>query len=140
MKNTFVYPVKSYEVTDGDTVKVSLDLGFDLSYRVAVRVQGVDTPEPAEISQRSAARVATAAVRDWLSRIKPGCLKVESIRLGKYAGRIIGDLVDTGRGGRLSAWLLDEGFAKPYDGGKKQHWTDEELLAIERKQRWMDAT
>ena len=32
-------------VVDGDTIDVTIDLGFDLSIKQRVRVAGVDTPE-----------------------------------------------------------------------------------------------
>ena len=32
-------------VVDGDTIDVTIDLGFDLSIKQRVRVAGIDTPE-----------------------------------------------------------------------------------------------
>ena len=42
----FVYHVSSLEkVVDGDTIDVTIDLGFDVCTRQRVRLWGIDTPE-----------------------------------------------------------------------------------------------
>ena len=42
----FVYQVTSIEkIVDGDTIDVTLDLGFDVCTRQRVRLLGIDTPE-----------------------------------------------------------------------------------------------
>ena len=37
--------VKINKVVDGDTIDVTIDLGFDLYKKERVRIAGVDTPE-----------------------------------------------------------------------------------------------
>ena len=37
--------VKINRVVDGDTIDVTIDLGFDLTKKERVRIAGVDTPE-----------------------------------------------------------------------------------------------
>ena len=42
----YTYFVKSIDrVVDGDTVDISIDLGFDLTKKERVRLAGIDTPE-----------------------------------------------------------------------------------------------
>ena len=42
----YTYFVKSVDrVVDGDTVDISIDLGFDLTKKERVRLAGIDTPE-----------------------------------------------------------------------------------------------
>ena len=42
----YSYFVKSVDrVVDGDTVDISIDLGFDLTKKERVRLAGIDTPE-----------------------------------------------------------------------------------------------
>jgi endonuclease YncB( thermonuclease family) len=125
-----VYPVKAYEVQDGDTVKVMLDLGFCLYHTVSLRVIGVDAPEMRVASQKAAAAVVKRSVAEWLYRDNEPLICV-SIAMDKYAGRIVGDLMYGPLS--LSQWLLNKRLAKPYDGGTKGHWTDEELSAIESR-------
>ena len=45
-KCEYIYRVSSLEkVVDGDTIDVTLDLGFDVCTRQRVRLLGIDTPE-----------------------------------------------------------------------------------------------
>ena len=45
--------IKINRVVDGDTIDVTIDLGFDLFKKERVRVAGVDTPEkPQEILRK----------------------------------------------------------------------------------------
>ena len=44
-RQNFVYRAKVDRVYDGDTIWVTLDLGFDLFYKCSVRLKGIDTPE-----------------------------------------------------------------------------------------------
>ena len=42
----YTYFVKSIDrVVDGDTIDISIDLGFDLTKKERVRLAGIDTPE-----------------------------------------------------------------------------------------------
>ena len=42
----YTYFVKSVDrVVDGDTIDISIDLGFDLTKKERVRLAGIDTPE-----------------------------------------------------------------------------------------------
>ena len=134
---TYVDRILSYEVGDGDTIKVVVDLGYHISHTVRLRLDGIDTPESNVAGQRAAAEVCAAAVRWWLSLFELEDLRIESHALGKY-GRTIGDIVDAPSEKRLIEWLLREGLAKPLGSdGKRERWTDDELLAIEKKGQWM---
>lgn len=136
MKPPFVYPIIEYKVVDGDNVSVLLDLGFNLFHRVSIRLLDVDAPELRVPAHAAVAAVSAAAVCNWISNVPSDTLRAESIKFGKYAKRTIGDLIDLSRPdqpeGRLTTWLLQEGYVKQYDGGPK-HWTDEELVAIQEK-------
>ncbi len=42
----YTYFVKSVDrIVDGDTIDISIDLGFDLTKKERVRLAGIDTPE-----------------------------------------------------------------------------------------------
>ena len=42
----YTYFVKSLDrIVDGDTIDISIDLGFDLTKKERVRLAGIDTPE-----------------------------------------------------------------------------------------------
>jgi len=43
-KRTFIYNVAALDrVVDGDTVEMTLDLGFNIFYKVEVRLGGIDS-------------------------------------------------------------------------------------------------
>ena len=41
----YEYNATIRRVVDGDTVDVTLDLGFDILYNSRIRLHGIDTPE-----------------------------------------------------------------------------------------------
>ena len=41
----YEYSAKIRRVVDGDTVDITLDLGFDILYNNRIRLYGIDTPE-----------------------------------------------------------------------------------------------
>ena len=42
----YEYKVKSVDhIVDGDTLDVTVDLGFDITHKIRVRLLGIDTPE-----------------------------------------------------------------------------------------------
>jgi len=125
-------------VLDGDTIDVTIDLGFDLYKKERVRVAGVDTPEKRtrDLEEKALGIDAT----NWLKKKLEDTIAGEdelSIRtelvggMGKY-GRLLGwlyigeDLIS------LNELMIDEGFAWEYDGGTKQK-DFEQLRVIRRR-------
>jgi micrococcal nuclease len=43
--NIYFYKVKNYKVVDGDTIKVTLDLGFNINLDISLRLKNVYAPE-----------------------------------------------------------------------------------------------
>lgn len=133
----FNYVIRSYKVTDGDTVKVVLDLGFHLDYRVRLRIAGVDTPEIRLLATRKAGEHATRAVTHWMDcfTIRQGYQLIvqSSVLEAKYHNRILGDIIAWQFAGpwfSLSDYLLRNGLARVYVGGRRALWSKEELDAI----------
>jgi micrococcal nuclease len=125
-------------VVDGDTIDVTIDLGFDLYKKERVRVAGVDTPEKRtrDLEEKALGIDAT----NWLKKKLEDTIAGEdelSIRtelvggMGKY-GRLLGwlyigeDLIS------LNELMIDEGYAWEYDGGTKQK-DFEQLRVIRRR-------
>lgn len=131
----FVYIVKDFEAIDGDTVKVSLDLGFHATIKTSVRIVGVDAPEKNKADQKAAAAVTRAAAERWLKE-HAGSLVCVSRELDKY-GRVLGDFVadspDEDRDVSLARYLLFNGLVRPYDGGTRGPWEKSDLDSIEAK-------
>ena len=114
-------------VLDGDTIDVSIDLGFDLYKKERVRIAGVDTPEKRtrDLEEKALGIDAT----NWLKKKLEDTIAGEgdelSIRtelvggMGKY-GRLLGWLYINEDTISLNEQMITEGYAWEYDGGTKQ--------------------
>ena len=121
---TFIYNVVQVErVVDGDSVVLLLDLGFNIFYKVDVRIQGVDTPEKNTLE----GKIVKAKVEEWLTN--KNNLVLVSKELDKY-GRVLGDITEGNNGLSLHKWLLDKKVARVYNGEKKVDWTKEQIEVI----------
>ena len=125
-------------VLDGDTIDVTIDLGFDLYKKERVRVAGVDTPEKRtrDLEEKELGIDAT----NWLKEKLEGAIEGDdelTIRtelkggVGKY-GRLLGWLYIGDAQMSLNEQMIDEGYAWEYDGGTKQKNFDE-LREIRRQ-------
>jgi len=125
-------------VLDGDTIDVTIDLGFDLYKKERVRVAGVDTPEKRtrDLEEKELGKDAT----NWLKEKLEGTLAGDdelSVRTelvggtGKY-GRLLGWLYIGDDNVSLNEQMIEEGYAWEYDGGTKQK-DFEQLREIRRK-------
>ena len=112
-------------VVDGDTIDVTIDLGFDLYKKERVRVAGVDTPEKRtrNLEEKELGIDATY----WLQEKLEGAVAGDDdliIRteldggVGKY-GRLLGWLYIGDGDLSLNEQMITEGYAHPYDGGTK---------------------
>ena len=117
--------VEINRVVDGDTIDVTIDLGFDLSKKERVRVAGVDTPEKRtrDLEEKALGIDAT----NWLKEKLEGAIDGEDdlvIRtelvggMGRY-GRLLGWLYIGDSTVSLNEQMIDEGYAWCYDGGTK---------------------
>ena len=124
-------------VLDGDTIDVTIDLGFDLYKKERVRIAGVDTPEKRtrDLEEKELGIDAT----NWLKARLEGAIAGDDdliIRtelvggMGKY-GRLLGWLYIGDATLSLNELMIDEGYAWVYDGGTKQK-NFEELREIRR--------
>jgi len=129
----FAYNILSVRVIDGDTVECYLDLGFRLSHKVAVRLNGINAPEPRG-REAEAGVVARTFVDQWFNRHGLSNIHCVSIGLDKYGGRIIGNFIaqpGIDQHYTLTTDLISEGLAKPYHGkGPIPRFSDEEIAAI----------
>jgi len=127
------------KVLDGDTIDVTIDLGFELYKKERVRVAGVDTPEKRtrNLEEKELGIDAT----NWLKEKLEGAINGDDdlvIRteleggVGKY-GRLLGWLYIGDGNVSLNEEMIGEGYAWPYDGGKKQK--DFEELRVLRRSR-----
>jgi len=139
-KSCYNFRVVSIDkVLDGDTIDVTIDLGFDLFKKERVRIAGVDTPEKRtrNLEEKALGIDATEWLKDKLEGAINGdddlIIRTELVGgVGKY-GRLlgwcyIGDAIVS-----LNEMMIDQGYAWPYDGGTKQK-NFEQLREIRRNQ------
>jgi endonuclease YncB( thermonuclease family) len=129
--------VKINKVVDGDTIDVTIDLGFDLYKKERVRIAGVDTPEKRtrDLEEKALGLDATYWMKDKLNETIKGdeelIIRTElKGGTGKY-GRLLGWLYVGEDDISLNEKMITEGYAWAYDGGTKQK-NFEELREIRR--------
>ena len=113
-------------VVDGDTIDVSIDLGFDLIKKERVRVAGVDTPEKRtrDLEEKALGLDATEWMKKNLEETLDGdeelTIRTELVGgMGKY-GRLLGWLYVGDDDVSLNEQMIEEGYAWEYDGGTKR--------------------
>ena len=129
--------IKINRVVDGDTIDVTIDLGFDLFKKERVRVAGVDTPEKRtrNLEEKELGIDATNWLKKHLEEAISGeedlVIRTELVGgMGKY-GRLLGWLYIADSQLSLNEMMIEEGYAWAYDGGTKQK-NFEELREIRR--------
>ncbi len=125
-------------VLDGDTIDVTIDLGFDLYKKERVRVAGVDTPEKRtrDLEEKALGIDATNWLKEKLEGAVAGdddlVIRTELVGgVGKY-GRLLGWLYIGDGDVSLNEAMIEEGYAWAYDGGTKKK-DFEELREIRRE-------
>jgi len=116
---------KINRVLDGDTIDVTIDLGFDLYKKERVRIAGVDTPE--KRTRNAEEKVLGIDATNWLKDKLSGAISGDDdliIRteliggVGKY-GRLLGWCYVGDAEISLNEQMIEEGYAHAYDGGTK---------------------
>ena len=130
--------IKINRVVDGDTIDVTIDLGFDLYKKERVRVAGVDTPEKRtrDKEEKALGLDATKWLKEKLEGAVAGdddlIIRTELVGgVGKY-GRLLGWLYIGDGDLSLNEEMITEGYAWAYDGGTKKK-DFEELREIRRQ-------
>ena len=129
--------VKIDRVLDGDTIDVTIDLGFELYKKERVRIAGVDTPEKRtrNLEEKALGLDATDWLKDKLEGAISGdddlVIRTELVGgTGKY-GRLLGWCYIGDSTVSLNEQMIEEGYAHAYDGGTKN--MDLEALRVIRR-------
>lgn len=120
---------KCVHVYDGDTIQVVFPLQTEL-FRWTCRLSGVDTPEIR--TKNNIEKQFGYDVRNYLrEKILNKMVVIECGEFDKY-GRLLVKIFlreehDAQSGGgsealSINEWLIQNKYAFPYDGGKKQDW------------------
>ena len=116
-------------VVDGDTLDVTIDLGFKTWKYVSVRMEGINTPESRtrDLEEKKKGLAAKARLQEILDYNSNECvLKVSGV--GKFGRAIASVYVDTLSPAsdkssmteiNVNKQLIEEGHAVAYDGGKR---------------------
>lgn len=122
----FQYAARIVQVIDGDTLKIDLDLGFRCHLFETIRLAHINTPE---IVNYDAGGIVDPAKNYIMQHCPPGSMCVVGITRQEKYGRWLADLfflpgesdpVKILQNARtLNGELVMEGFAMPYEGGRK---------------------
>jgi len=119
----YTYKVEIVRVVDGDTVRVDIDLGFDMWMRdVSVRLEGIDTPESrtSDPKEKYYGQLAKEALEDIMDN-REIFLNVSGTGKDKY-GRILGYFLyksDDVNANSINAHLVEMHHAVSYYGQNK---------------------
>ena len=116
----YEYKATIRRVVDGDTVDVTLDLGFNIMYNSRIRLLGIDTPESRtrDLEEKKRGLAAKDRVKELCPVGSSVTLKTTKDGRGKF-GRILGEIFVSGVVQSINQLLVEEGHAVEYDGGKK---------------------
>ena len=116
----YTYFVKSIDrIVDGDTIDISIDLGFDLTKKERVRLAGIDTPEKRTKNQKEKEMGYQATEFLEMHLMEATKLTVRTEKDGKF-GRMLGWLYKTDKDTMsINQIMIDKGYAWAYDGGTK---------------------
>ena len=116
----YEYGCKVERVVDGDTVDVTLDLGFDILYKSRIRLYGIDTPESRtrNLDEKARGKLAKSFLEDAINNGKKVVIqtKLKDSR-GKF-GRVLGDIVVDGI--NINQSMVDNFHAAAYFGQSKE--------------------
>jgi micrococcal nuclease len=107
--NFYLYKAVITEVYDGDTCTAQVDLGFNVSFEMKLRLYGIDTPE-LRLEEREEGLRVRDLVREMILG-KKVIIQTHRDRTGKY-GRYLAEIFIDDL--NLNNWLLESGNAKPY--------------------------
>jgi len=93
----YEYRCKVVDVYDGDTLTLDVDLGFNITHRIKVRLSEIDTPEVRGVEREDGLK-AKDFVLQWVSNLESSALEAEN------------DwpfIVHTSKTGKFGRWLAD---------------------------------
>ena len=117
------YPARVVRVLDGDTFAAVVRIWPNVQADVSVRVRGIDTPESGPRARCDSERLRADSAKVRVIGLLPAGSEIRLTNVGqdKYAGRVVARVV-LPDGRSLADVLIEEGLARPYDGGTKQGW------------------
>jgi len=125
MGHLYLYQVAEIiKIVDGDTVDFRIDLGFDMSVKIRVRLAQINAWESRtrNLEEKKKGLAAKARLKEICEEhFANGTLKVSTTQKGKY-GRYLG--VIWAKGKSVNDQLVSENHAHFYDGGKRKKFDE----------------
>ena len=118
--SALAYPAEIMRVIDGDTFEARVRVWPGLDVNTKVRLRNIDAPELHArcAEEHDKAEAARAALQSILAA---GGVMISRVGLDKYGGRVDA-LAATRDTADVSAALLNGGWARSYDGGRRGKW------------------
>ena len=135
----FCYNATVVRIVDGDTIRLDIDLGFDIILKnQSVRLYKVDTPEcrTRDLKEKAAGLLAKVVVQDLVAVGERVFIRTKLDTKGKF-GRLLGTIITADKL-NINEHLIDNNYAVEYYGQSKtevqsKHEENYNIL-VERKE------
>ncbi|MFW6008773.1 MAG: thermonuclease family protein [archaeon] len=127
----YFYKAKCDNIVDGDTIDVTIDLGFSILIKKRLRLYNIDTPE--NRTRNLLEKEAGLKVEKFLkNKIGDKTIYISSKKIGqdKY-GRYLAEIyLNKDDDISLNQIMVNKGYAKDYQLEQKEGWSEQELKNI----------
>ena len=109
----YQYKVLSFRVIDGDTVDLTLDLGFNIHHKARFRLAGINAPEMRGESREQGKKSKTALfayLKQYASFLEAHTEKDKTDKYGRYIVKLFG-VVGGSTLTNINTAMVYEGFA-----------------------------
>jgi micrococcal nuclease len=135
----FCYNATVVRIVDGDTIRLDIDLGFDIVLKnQSVRLYKVDTPEcrTRDLKEKAAGLLAKEVVQNLIAVGERVFIRTKLDTKGKF-GRLLGTIITTDNI-NINEHLIDNNYAVEYYGQSKKEvqskHDDNYSILVERKE------
>jgi len=130
----YTYKAEVTHVVDGDTIDVTIDLGFNTFIKERVRLAGIDAPESrtTNIDEKKYGLQAKQWLKATLELLHNSLvIETEYDAKGKF-GRVLATLL-TPDERNLNEEMVNLGLATPYTGGHKEPWDVRKAILLGKR-------
>lgn len=114
MKDLYTYKALVEKTVDGDTLKITVDLGFTVYWKSSCRLYGVNTPELKSKDPAVKDRAKEAKYYVEVCLPKGTEILIHSRELDKYGRPLVDVYYGEGFARHLNQELLDKKYAVPF--------------------------
>ena len=130
MSQRFWYGAKPLKAIDGDTIDLMVDLGFNIHFKMRVRLYGVNTPESRtkDIAEKELGLKAKKFTEDWLvgrDWVFVNTIPDKNDKYGRILAKIYSsDQIDDPTTACLNLDIIQSGYAREYYGVGDKTWSE----------------